>query len=363
MPNSIKNGKRVLFDLVHPADVHFFKHAIQSLKEAGAKVLVVSRDKDITSDLLDELGIEHTLISQKKSGVFGAIVELLARNYRLWRLARDFQPDLMVANNSPCAAQVAWSQGRRSIVFEDTEINRFNHRLYYPFASEVHTPQCYRINLGPKQHRYPGYHPLAYLHPNHFRAHAKVHQRLDFEPGQKLIIIRFVRHDALHDVGQAGLSVEDKLALVEAMRAYGKVAVSAEISLPPGLEPDVALLSLAEIHHLMAFADLVIGESATMCAEAACLGTPSILLDEKGRGYIDDQARRYNLASCFLPQDLERALERAHSILSAGGGIDGAKNCDVYEKNDELKHLLEDMIDVSKYQLAQIWRLIGNSKL
>ena len=37
---------RVLFDLKHPAQVHFFKHAIAAFQESGDEVLITARDKD-----------------------------------------------------------------------------------------------------------------------------------------------------------------------------------------------------------------------------------------------------------------------------------------------------------------------------
>jgi predicted glycosyltransferase len=92
---------KILFDIVRPAHVHFFKGAIAALKNSGHEVLVVSREKDITIDLLRELGIPNQAISCKKSGLIGAARELISRNYRLWRIAKQFSPDLFVANNSP----------------------------------------------------------------------------------------------------------------------------------------------------------------------------------------------------------------------------------------------------------------------
>jgi predicted glycosyltransferase len=50
---------KVLFDIVHPADVHFFRNSIYTLLRRGDEVVVTSRKKDITVELLNALGIKH----------------------------------------------------------------------------------------------------------------------------------------------------------------------------------------------------------------------------------------------------------------------------------------------------------------
>ena len=54
-----------------------------------------------------------------------------------------------------------------------------------------------------------------------------------------------------------------------------------------------------KIHHALYYADLFYGESPTMASEAACLGTPARYIDHKGRGYTDEQERKYGLVFNF----------------------------------------------------------------
>jgi hypothetical protein len=176
---------KVLFDMVHPADVHFFRFAISNLVRKGDEVCVASRRKDITLELLDELDIENTSISDKVNGTTGLFIELLRRDYTLFGLARHFRPDIIVANNSPCGEHVAWLLGIPSIVFDDTEIHRFNQMLYYPLVTEVHSPVCYRTSFGRKHHFYPGYHSLAYLHPDHFHPDPEIVRKGGLNPEER----------------------------------------------------------------------------------------------------------------------------------------------------------------------------------
>ena len=136
---------KILFDIVHPADVHFFKHSIASLLQRGDEVIITSREKDITVELLDVLGMKHNPISRLGKGPLGLFIELVTRDLKLWEMTRRTTPDIYVSNNSPCVAHVAWLMRRPSIVFDDTETNRYHHRLYYPFVTQVHSPNCYRF--------------------------------------------------------------------------------------------------------------------------------------------------------------------------------------------------------------------------
>ena len=302
----------VVFDIIHPADVHLFRLAVIKLLDRGDSVLVPSRDKEVTVELLDDAGIPHQVISRKPRGMTAMALELLQRNLNLWRAARRFGADLFVSSNSASASHVAWLMGKPSLVFDDTEINRLMRRLYRPFATEIHTPRCYRLDLGPKQRRYPGYHSLAYLRPGQFTPDPTVLAR-------------------------------------EELAAQARVLISSETAVPPDLAPHAMRSSPADIHHLIRFACLMIGESATMASEAAALGTPSILIDEQGRGYTDEQESVYGLCTWVKPGQWERVIEHALRILA---DLDPRKSV-----AGSHARLLADTVDLSGYQMAQIDRL------
>lgn len=341
---------KVLFEMVHPADVHFFKHVIHRLMERGDQVLVASRKKDVTLDLLDELCIPHHPISDMGKSAVGLFVELFARDYRLWHLARHFQPDLIVNNNSPCGSHIAWLTGRSSIVFDDTEIHRYNQMLYSPFVTEIHSPLCYRKDLGPKQRRYPGYHALAYLHPNLFTPNNRVLRRAGIDPDRRKVLLRFVGWGAIHDAGIMHIGAAKKRQLVETIGRHAQVLISAEGVLDHDLEPYRLSLPIKDMHHLLANVDLVVGESATICSEAIVLGTPAVYIDATGRGYTDEQESRYGLCANFHPDDFDDIQAHIDRMLT----------------QDDLRaayipahrRMLDDTIDVSTYQLAQIDRVV-----
>ena len=56
---------RILFDLGHPAHVHYFKNLIKLLKKNGNQVLIVAREKDVTHSLLKYYGIFLIYLEEK----------------------------------------------------------------------------------------------------------------------------------------------------------------------------------------------------------------------------------------------------------------------------------------------------------
>jgi predicted glycosyltransferase len=340
---------RILFDIVHPADVHFFKHAVRRLSEEGHEVLLTSRVKDVVIQLLIELGLSHRIVSRQGKGPLGLLAELGRRDLAILQLARSFRPDVLVGNNSPSVAHIGAALGTPSVVFDDTELNTYVRTLYRRFVTEIHTPRCYRRDLGTKQLRYPGYHALAYLHPDHFQPNLAWLAAQGLATDQLYFLFRFVRWGASHDIGLRGLTQAQKEDLVDLARKYGQVVISAEDELPESLEQYRCTMRVADMHQLVAGAAGLLGESATMCSEAACLGVPSMLVAPRGRGYTDELQANYGLTVRHSASNWKNVRRAAEALF--------ARACPPLEIAKRHQRLLGDCINVSAYQLAQIARL------
>ena len=53
-----------------------------------------------------------------------------------------------------------------------------------------------------------------------------------------------------------------------------------------------------------------------MASEAAVLGTPAVFVSTTGRGYTDEQERRYGLVHNFTPEREDEALARVEELLA-----------------------------------------------
>ena len=177
---------------------------------------------------------------------------------------------------------------------------------------------------------------------------------MGLDPGERMVLLRFVSWGAMHDVGLGGLSTDNKLGLVRELEPHARVLISAEGKLDETLHAYRVDIPLTEIHHLLAFVDIVIGESATMCSEAATLGTPAIYVDEKGRGYTDELEEKYGLCFNHTPDDYTGIEARALELLALDD-IRGSFKA-AHER------IIAEKINVSAYQVEQIDRLIARGR-
>lgn len=289
---------KYLIDINHPAHVHFFRHPLRILRERGHDLVVTSRAKEMAVPLLDELGIEHIVLSaQQRGGLLALGRELLQRDAALYRVARRSRPDAMAAIGGTFIAHVGFLTRIPSLVFYDTENARLQNAITYPFATRVIVPECYQAWTPAGSLRYRGYHELSYLHPRRFDASREIAVQNGLDPARDNFLVRTVSWQANHDVGESGWSENLLAELAAFLSTRGKVHISSEAPLPPQLAGHAYRGKVSEIHHLMAACRLFIGESATMASESAVLGVPAIYAANTGRGYTDQQEARYGLVT------------------------------------------------------------------
>ncbi|WP_028580536.1 DUF354 domain-containing protein [Desulfogranum japonicum] len=288
---------KVLIDIGHPAHVHFFSHPIKKWQQAGHKVIVSSRYKEIATDLLDALKVEHHVLSaMNKGSVGGMALELLVRDLALFKLVRSEKPDILTGIGGIFVAHVGFVSRTPSIVFYDTENATLSNLITYPFCSMVVVPSCYQKWLPPWHLRYPGYHELSYLHPNRFTPDKKKAISCGLHPEKLNFLIRVVSWQASHDVTEKGWNIDLLRQVTNYLAARGNVLISSEGELPKDLLAFRYTGPPEDIHHLMAYLNLFIGESATMASECVALGIPAIYAAHSSRGYMDEQERRYGMA-------------------------------------------------------------------
>ena len=339
---------KILLDILHPAHVHFFRSAITNLKKEGHKVFITARDKDLTLKLLNLYKITYNCISTESGSKMGLSAELLSRNRKLISTIRKEGPSVLASIGGISTAQAGFLTRTRNLTFYDTENATVSNLLSYPFATEVVTPDCYRGWVPKRKHvTYAGYHELAYLHPARFTPDADVLRAHGVDPEEPFSVIRFVSWKALHDVKARGLTLKGKRKLVQTLEKLGKIYITSETGLPAEFEPYRLPITPEKIHHLLAFANLFIGESATMASESVILGTPAVYIDAAGRGYTDEQEEKYGLCSNFKPWQIDEAVSRAGQLM-----LDNVKNIPSFRAR--VDQMLSDKIDVTEFVVSRL---------
>jgi predicted glycosyltransferase len=306
---------RILIDILHPAHVHFFRHFHREMTEQGHEVCITARDKDRSIELLQSFDLPYEQLSTQLSGA-GLALEMVQRTGRLLRVMRRFRPDVMTGIMGPSIALAGALRRVPAVVFYDTEFAVQTNRLVYPLAYSVCTPDCYQGKVPGRHPTYAGYHELAYLHPNRFRPDPTVLADFGVDPDEPFSIVRFVSWQAVHDRHERGLTTKQKLQLVDLLQRSGRVLISSEAPLSGSLDDLAVRGPVEQIHHLIAHARIVVGESATMSSEAAVLGVPAVFIATTGRGYTDDEERRYGLVRYFTEEQYDMASSTIEEILA-----------------------------------------------
>ncbi len=345
----------ILIDIGHPAHVYLFKNFAIEMLGKGNDVLFTCRDKEFEIALLDHYGFRYKSFGRKYSSMIGKVLGMFKFSIKEWMVGRKFKPDVLLSHGSIYAAHASFLLGKPHIAFEDT----FNFEqifFYKPFTRYILTADYLHPLVSDKVVRYPGYHELAYLHPGRFSPDISILNDLGVELGEKYVIMRLVSWNASHDIGHKGISMENKIKAVNAFEQYAKVFISSEQPLPDQLEKNRIRIAPYRIHHALAFASLVFGESATMAAEGACLGVPGIYLDNKSRLYTKELEEKYGLCYNYSESvyDQELAIQKGCRLLK-------------YDKDDlkrefagKRSRLIAEKVDVTAFLVRFIEKHVKN---
>lgn len=110
-------------------------------------------------------------------------------------------------------------------------------------------------------------------------------------------VLRFASLNAHHDSGIKGINTEIAQRLVDILKPHGRIYITSERPLKPQFEQYRIRINPLDMHHVMAFASLYIGDSQTMAAEAGVLGVPFVRFNDfVGRiGYLRELEDVYEL--------------------------------------------------------------------
>jgi predicted glycosyltransferase len=333
---------RVLFDIVHPAHAHFYRHLHARLLREGHECHVLARNKEVTLQLLDDFGIPYETHGRPRRWRIGQAQELAARDLRLYRIGRRFKPDFVLARN-PAGTHAARALGAVGVF--DTDDGRaagLVFKLAAPFAHVITTPECISEDFGAKHLRYPGYKALAFLHPDEFQPDPEVRDRLGVGD-ERFGIVRLTAMDSAHDRNQQGVPRSLARELIGRLERDMRVFVSSEGPLPDEWAHLGFPIAPRYMLDAMAAASIVVGDSGSMIAEAAMLGTPAVFLGSFAhkRTYLVDLETTWGLTRVFLPDESDDMLAVVAEI------VDDPESPAIWQ--ERRGRMLAHTVDVSKW--------------
>lgn len=335
--------RNILIAITHPAHVHFFKHPIQLWRQQGHSLVIVTRDKDITHTLLDEMGVNYTPLTKQKHTIWSQITELFTQWAKIFALIKKHHIDVAISISGLFTAVPARLAGIAAITATDTEDATLSNQIAFRFSDIVLTPSTFMKQAAFKNiETYRSFHELAYLHPNWFTPNKSNLNYFGIREDERYVFIRLVKWKAVHDIHEQGISEEHLRMIVRLLtERHYNVFISAERALSPEFDSYLIQRNFGKIFDVMAFSSGYIGESPTMAVETAIIGKPAVLINSRVKqlGNMIELQKQYEIlfnfenfdtARAFLQEEFFSDELRQHVLLGR-------------------KRLLEDKIDISRW--------------
>lgn len=338
---------RLLFHINHPAQYHLFKIVIARLKEENHNVLIIARNKDVLTQLLHNDGVEFintTHRTDRESNLFSLFINFILQYKKVKRCVKEFQPDLMLGTSFT----LPWISRKLNIPFlnfieDDAQVIPLYSKLSFPFSSYIVAPHiCQLGKWERKKIGYNGYHELAFLRPEMFKPSENIASRY-LNLKEKNFLIRFTAFNAHHDYGKRGIDKKTAKKIVDVLSQQGNVFISSEKALDTLFNRYRLSINPNDIHHVMAFCDLVIGDSQSMAMEAACLGIPSIRLnDYAGRiSVLEELEKKYDLTTSYSIHEKDKCFEQINALVNDKNSLQ------IYQSRKN--KMLEDKINLNQF--------------
>jgi predicted glycosyltransferase len=343
-----------LFELGHPKHYHMFKVLMNHYQSKEIDIVVVARNKDVLLKLLDADKVKYFILGPHKDGMFNKlmITPYLLVNYLKLLLAK--KPKLIFSKASPYASTLSKLVGSKHIIFPDSDGFKSND-LLMKFATIVVTPKNYKNNYGEKHKRISDFFENLYLHPDVFVPDRNKLKKYSIDPDSKYAIVRLVGWGAHHDSFEKGFGFKQRETLVETLSRYARVYVTSEKELTKELKKYKLHIDPEDIHHVLYYASLYIGDSQTMATEASLLGVPAVRVNS----FVGDNdmtnfkllENRYQLLLNYSNTNINDAIDKSIELLSDYSTKQQwkAKRKKYYQENKNIFKEIIEIIDTVHY--------------
>ncbi len=337
---------KILFYLGHPAHFHLFKNIIKKLNDHGHEAIITIKSKDVLASLLQESGIPFINLTPqaRKDRSLNILASLIKRDFKLINLCIKHKPQLLLGSATEIA-HVGRLLKIPSLVFFEDDLEAVPQfaKLAGPFAEHMICPEsCSPGRWSKKAVRYNSYHELAYLTPGSFQPDLKKVENL-YDGHERYFLIRFAKLTAYHDDGKKGITRTIARNLVNKLKPQGRIYITSERPLEPEFEEYRLRINPLMMHDVLHFAHMYIGDSQTMTAEAAVLGTPAIRFNDfVGQlGYLQELEDKYQLTYGIQTSQQDKLYETIDALLEMPDLKEEWRN----RKN----RMLSDKIDLTEF--------------
>ena len=313
---------RIWIDMTAPAHPVVFRPIIRLLRDAGHDVEVTARDYAQNIQLLQRMGMEHTVVGPGHGGAStaGKARALAGRSWNMRRFAAGRGFDLAVAHGSNDLALAAASLRIPAVNTFDYEFAVQQHNIGCRLARRVMTPDTIpperleRFGVGPRKLvQYAGLKEEYYLAD--FAPDAGELERLGVDRGRVVVIVRpppevTLYHRLSNDLFPQVLERLGRDPGVHAV-VIPRTVEQREQFVAAALPSLIVPADAVDAQSLIALADLVVSAGGTMNREAVALGTPVYSTFAGRLGGVDEHLVRAGRLRMLVAAD-EIELVKQH---------------------------------------------------
>jgi uncharacterized protein len=348
---------KIAFYLAHPAHYHLFKNVVNSIKSnyTDIEIVILYNEKDVLEELLNEQtdwNIVKIKTKSKGGSSFSLKRQFIQKFFGTYKVLQKLKPDAVIGT-SIIISLISKILAFKSIIVneDDFDIIKKTSNFGYPFTYKIICPNvCRTGKFYKKCITYDGYHELAYLHPDIFTSQIEIaHKYIDVN--SPFCILRFAKLTAHHDTNIKGITNDFALKIIERLSKYGiKTYITSERFLDERLFPYKLSIPAKDIHNVLAFAAIFIGDSQTMAAESAVLGVPFIRYNDfVGRiSYLDELENHFELGYGIKPDNENKLLSTIDVIFT--------ESKEIYQ--EKRNQMLNQKINVKDFLVTTIINLV-----
>ncbi|MEM2338310.1 MAG: DUF354 domain-containing protein [Candidatus Bathyarchaeia archaeon] len=272
---------RVWYDACTGKHVRYGTTIARKLRSLGHEVILTTRRHPDTLALASLLKEDFVAIGRYSSAsLFSKLKESTKRTSKLAEFFKNNLPDVAISHQSVELCRVAFGLAIPIILTADTPHADAVNRLTIPLSkalvvSEAIPKRLFACYGKPKIYQFKGVDEVAWI--------KGFSPTKDFNFERPLIVVRQLETRASYalekeDVTEKAAKKLAKLGNVLFISRYGKQKINGVTTLE----------KFVDTASLVASADLVVSAGGTISREAALQGTPSIVISEFGKTYVNE---------------------------------------------------------------------------
>ena len=337
----------ILIDLLHPADINFFKNAIDALSGKGIDITIIMRPRGKMIEILkSELpNMQFTPVGKYYTTTPGKLFSIATRNLNLVLFLRKNNFDLCTSYGFFVGIASRFCR-KPSVIFTDDYEYRIPFYLFKSCGGYLVIPSCIP-STGKNILKYNGFKELAYLHPNYFKPDRKVLEQYGLTPDNYV----FIREVARASLNYKNLKQTDLPEVIRSLNNFGlNVVLSVEDKTRMDSLKDkcTVLEEPVDIFSLMRFALFTISSGDSMARESCLVGTPTVYTGGRDMVINKDLIEK----GCMFKVDDKQALnDTIRNVIE-----DGVKKETTHTIERAIKHEWMDTTEV----ILDIWYAVAN---